>query len=310
MSQELLLRIHRQRQGHDTGADSVPAAASNPQNTTAAAAQARPRPGAAAAATATATATATVEEGEGQRPAAGGGASSTDAHVHELAAQASKLRGMSGNVKRLLEIAAGEVQGALEDTRDSLGVAAAAAATATAPATAVGAQKQESVGPMKESVDALEEELRDSTAAARALEAEKSRLGRELGTAVGELAKVQGLLREKAAEVRLRRSGVCCYCSRRLFQVYSVQIYILFCGCVALQGLAVPCPSSVRLKLAHIFLVWAARLFKCLDASLCTKVCRNCGAAVNAIVQRHISSPLGGGRAMFRCSVLSRVVFF
>lgn len=112
---------------------------------------------------------------------------------------------MSGNVKRLLEIAAGEVQGALEDTRDSLGVAAAAASPPTpAPTTAaVGTQtQQESGGPTREGMDALEEQLRDATAAARALEVEKSRLGGELGTAVGELAKVQGLLREKTAEVR------------------------------------------------------------------------------------------------------------
>ena len=125
--------------------------------------------------------------------------------MHELAAQASRLRGMSGNVKRLLEIAAGEVQGALEDTRDSLGVAASAVAGRAAAATAVvGTQtQQEGVGPSKEEVDALEQQLRGAAESARALEAEKSRLGGELGTAVGELAKVQGLLREKAAEVRL-----------------------------------------------------------------------------------------------------------
>lgn len=202
LSQELLLRIHRQRQGHHHGTDTNngSATASDPNNATAAVTQAQLRQRVPATATATAAAAATAEEEE-QRPGVEARASSsTDAHVHELAAQASKLRGMSGNVKRLLEIAAGEVQGALEDTRDSLGVAAAA--TATAATAVAGTQtQQESVGHTKEEVDALEQKLRDATAAARALEAEKSRLDGELGTAVGELAKVRGLLREKTAEV-------------------------------------------------------------------------------------------------------------
>lgn len=209
LSQELLLRIHRQRQGHRHGTDSnnVPETASTPQDTTAAAAtatQAQPRQGATAIATAT-TAAATPAQEEGQRPGAGARPSSTDAHVHELAAQASKLRGMSGNVKRLLEIAAGEVQGALEDTRDSLGVAASASTAAAAATKVVGTQTQEeSVGRTKAEVDALERQLCDATAAARALEVEKSRLDGELGTAAGELAKFQELLREKTAEVRCR----------------------------------------------------------------------------------------------------------
>lgn len=238
LSQELLLRIHRQRQGHGGNADNVPAAVSSPQDTTSATtAQAHPRPDATAAAVAAAAA----EEEEGQQATAGA-PSSTDAHVHELAAQASKLRGMSGNVKRLLEIAAGEVQGALEDTRDSLGVAAAAAATAAAAAaTEVGTQTQESVGPTKERVGALEERLREATAAARALEVEKSRLDGELGAAAGELAKVQGLLREKTAEVRSRREKSCVLVIfpsalfSRCLLVQSSGIWKCVCGCVALQ---------------------------------------------------------------------------
>eukprot|EP00903_Cladosiphon_okamuranus_P008266 g7956.t1 len=208
LSQELLLRIHRQRQGqhHGTDTNDAPATASDPNNTTAAATQAQLRQRAPALAPAPAPA---AEEEEERRPGVEARASSTDAHVHELAAQASKLRGLSGNVKRLLEIAAGEVQGALEDTRDSLGVAAAAtAATATA---AVGTQthrESASAGPTKEEVDALEEQLRDATAAARALEVEKARLDGELGTAVGELSRVQGLLREKTAEAQVLEAQV------------------------------------------------------------------------------------------------------
>lgn len=136
-------------------------------------------------------------EREGARPDGTETTSSPDAHVHELASQASKLRGMSGDLKRLLQVAAGEVQGALEDTRDSLGVAAGAAT-----ATAVGTQTGGGVIPTRDNVDALEEELCGVKVAARELETEKSRLDRELREALGELAEVQGLLRDKTAEVR------------------------------------------------------------------------------------------------------------
>ncbi len=224
LSQELLLRIHRQRQGHDKDA-AVPVADSRPQDT---AAPSQPtaaepdqdhlQPDAIAAggvggpgAPGGAAAAAAAREGERS------GGSPTDAHVHELAAQASKLRGMSGNLKRLLEATAGEVQGALEDTRDSLGVAAAAAATAAAATAtaAAGTQTEGDLSFTRESVDALEEELRRATAAAGALEAEKSRLDGELGKAAGELSKVQGLLREKTAEVCSWPS----YSGRRRFSV-------------------------------------------------------------------------------------------
>ncbi|CAM9948242.1 unnamed protein product, partial [Ectocarpus sp. 12 AP-2014] len=87
---------------------------------------------------------------------------------------------MSGNVKRLLQLAAGEVQGALEDTRDSLGVAGATAAT-------VGTQTAQGLdGPTREEVECLEQQVVRMKAEAQALEAEKSRLSDELSAAVGE----------------------------------------------------------------------------------------------------------------------------
>lgn len=143
-------------------------------------------------------------EREGVRPGGMETTPSPDAHVHELASQASKLRGMSGDLKRLLQVAAGEVQGALEDTRDSLGVAVAAAT-----ATAVGTQTAGGVIPTKDNVDALEEELCGVKAAARELETQKLRLDDELGGALEELAKIQGLLRDKTAEVRRGKLLLC-----------------------------------------------------------------------------------------------------
>lgn len=114
---------------------------------------------------------------------------------------------MSRDLKRLLQVAAGEVQGALEDTRDSLGVAAAAAT-----ATAVGTQTGGAVAATRESVDALEEKLREVKRTAGELETERSRLGGELDEALGELSRVQGLLRDKTAEVRYSGTtvGVSC----------------------------------------------------------------------------------------------------
>lgn len=46
-----------------------------------------------------------------------------------LTAQQSRLRDIRGHVKRLLQLAAGEVLGDLEDTRDYFGAATAAAVT-------------------------------------------------------------------------------------------------------------------------------------------------------------------------------------
>lgn len=111
---------------------------------------------------------------------------------------------MSGNVKRLLQLAAGEVLGALEDTRDSFGAATPAAGhTRGAPAPPRGgeAAAENPAAPTRESLDVLMEQLREANAVARALEADKSRMGDELSKAVAKLAKAEGHLRDKAAQV-------------------------------------------------------------------------------------------------------------
>ncbi|CAM9412797.1 unnamed protein product, partial [Ectocarpus sp. 6 AP-2014] len=201
LSQELLLRIHRQRQNNavadptDTATPAThPAAAPAPKHHHQPdAATQESHPGATEETPSAAPAELAATAGE--RPTSAATSSlSTDAHVHELAAQASKLRGMSGNVKRLLQLAAGEVQGALEDTRDSLGVAGATAAT-------VGTQTAEGLdGPTREEVECLEQQVVRMKAEAQAREADKSRLSGELSAAVGELTKVQGLLEDKMSE--------------------------------------------------------------------------------------------------------------
>lgn len=132
------------------------------------------------------------------------------AHVQELAAQTSRLRRMSSGVKRLLLLATGEVQGALEDTMESVGLAATAADERTAngggipdpPAlatVATVATVATQVG--GHGADSLVEELRTIEAVARALEREKARLDVELGKAAGELASVRDLLTAKTAQV-------------------------------------------------------------------------------------------------------------
>ncbi|CAN0527810.1 unnamed protein product, partial [Ectocarpus sp. 12 AP-2014] len=201
LSQELLLRIHRQRQNNavadpsDTATPAThPAAAPAPKHHHQPdAATQESHPG--ATEETPSAAPADLAAAAGERPTSAATSSlSTDAHVHELAAQASKLRGMSGNVKRLLQLAAGEVQGALEDTRDSLGVAGATAAT-------VGTQTAQGLdGPTREEVECLEQQVVRMKAEAQALEAEKSRLSDELSAAVGELTKIQGLLGDKMSE--------------------------------------------------------------------------------------------------------------
>lgn len=226
LSQELLVRIHGQRQGHGGSADS-PAApvfdahaatstqSSGPRIRTGDLLSSRERPPEAAARTA-----ATEKVQLSTTPSL-----STDIHVHELTAEAAKLRGMSDNVKRLLQLAVGEVQGALDGTRESFGLATAddghhrsdatdpqlRTGVASATANAVGTQTGDDVVHTREGVDILVEKLREGEAAARALEAENSRLEAELGKALGELASVQELLRDKAAQVGAWRSlcGVC-----------------------------------------------------------------------------------------------------
>lgn len=202
LSQELLLRIHRKRQSRDGNSDSSAAPprgckeASAPPTTLHSRANpaqgSRKRPPGAAAAPAP----------EESQPTSA--SSSADAHVHELTAQASRLRDMSGNVKRLLHLAAGEVLGALEDTRDTFGVATPAAGhTRGALAAPQGGEATagDPASPRGENVDLLMEQLREANAVARSLEAEKARVGDELGKAVAQLAKAQEQLRDKAAQV-------------------------------------------------------------------------------------------------------------
>lgn len=204
LSQELLLRIHRKRQSRDGNSDSSAAPprgckdASAPPTTLHSRANpaqgSRERPPGAAAAAAPAP--------EESQPTSA--SSSADAHVYELTAQASRLRDMSGNVKRLLQLAAGEVLGALEDTRDSFGAATPAAGhmrgTLAAPQGGEAAAG-DPASPRRENVDLLMEQLREANAMARSLEAEKARVGDELGKAVAQLAKAQEQLRDKAAQV-------------------------------------------------------------------------------------------------------------
>ncbi|CAN0514042.1 unnamed protein product, partial [Ectocarpus sp. 8 AP-2014] len=103
LSQELLLRIHRQRQNNavadptDTATPAtLPAAAPAPKHHHQPdAATQESRPGATEETPSAVPADLAATAGE--RPTSAATSSlSTDAHVHELAAQASKLRGMSG----------------------------------------------------------------------------------------------------------------------------------------------------------------------------------------------------------------------
>lgn len=138
----------------------------------------------------------------------------TDDHVHELTAQASRLHGMSDNVKRLLQMAAGEVQSALEDTREAFGLAPAddghqrdvvsGGLPVVASATA-GTQTRVDVVSAQQSADAVAEDVRRMEAASHAPEIEKARLDLELEKVVGELAHTQNLLRHKTAQVILQR---------------------------------------------------------------------------------------------------------
>lgn len=110
---------------------------------------------------------------------------------------------MSGNVKRLLQLAAGEVLGALEDTRDSFGAATPAAGNTRgtlAPSQGWEAGAGDPAALRRENVD-LTEQLREANSVARALEADKARTDDQLGKAVAQLAEAQGHLRDKAAQV-------------------------------------------------------------------------------------------------------------
>ena len=111
---------------------------------------------------------------------------------------------MSGNVKRLLQLAAGEVLGALEDTRDSFGAATPASGhprEALAPSQGWEAGAGDPAAPRRENVDILTEQLREANSVARALEADKARTDDQLGKAVAQLAEAQEHLRDKAAQV-------------------------------------------------------------------------------------------------------------
>ena len=111
---------------------------------------------------------------------------------------------MSSNVKRLLQLAAGEVLGALEDTRGSLGAATSTAdhARGVLPAVPGGkAAAGDPVAPNGAGLDLLTEQLRGANAVARALEADKLRLDDELKKVVAQLAECQEHLRDKTAQV-------------------------------------------------------------------------------------------------------------
>lgn len=144
--------------------------------------------------------------GEGQSAIA---SSATDAHVHELMAQASRLRGVSSNVKRLLQLAAGEVQGVLEDTRESFGLATTvdgknkSSSDPQVGTLSMGTQTEDDPSG-KTRVEVLMEELRGAGAAVKALEAEKIRVETKLSQSAVELAKVQELLRGRTAQVCVR----------------------------------------------------------------------------------------------------------
>lgn len=191
LSQELLLKIQGEQQANESSTMDSPT-----------------RPSDARVASAVPLAvTATSGGGSQEGHAAAVSCPPTDTLVSELAVQASRLRGMSGNVKRLLQLAMGEVQGALQDTRESCGLATAetehAASRMPVPqektAAAMGTQTEHI-----KSLDVVMEELRGSEATARALEAEKARLDVELGKAIDELEGVQEKLREKTAQVGTR----------------------------------------------------------------------------------------------------------
>lgn len=198
-----MLRIHRKRQSRDGNSDSSAAPSSSCKDASAPPTTLHNRANPALGSRERlAEATAVAAAPEESQPASA--FSSVDAHVYELTAQASRLRDMSGNVKRLLQLAAGEVLGALEDTRDSFGAATPAAGhTRGAPAPPRGgeAAAENPAAPTRESLDVLMEQLREANAVARALEADKSRMGDELSKAVAKLAKAEGHLRDKAAQV-------------------------------------------------------------------------------------------------------------
>ncbi|CAM9440994.1 unnamed protein product [Laminaria digitata] len=202
LSQELLLRIHRKRQSRDGNSDSSAAPPRTckeaPTPPTTLHNRANPTQGSRERPPGAPTVAAAPEESQ---PATT--SSPADAHVYELTTQASRLRDMSGNVKRLLQLAAGEVLGALEDTRDSFGAAALTAGHtvgAAAPPQGGEAAAGDPAAPRRENLDLLMEQLREAKAVARALEADKMRMDDELGKAMAQLTKAQGHLRDKAAQ--------------------------------------------------------------------------------------------------------------
>lgn len=150
-----------------------------------------------------------------------------DVHVHELAAQASRLRDMSRSVKGLLQLATGEVQGALDSTvglgltsgngqQDRSIVPPPAPVAAAAPvvvASMASTQTGEDV-PGNGGLETVVEELQVAETAARALQTEKTRLDVELGKVTANLGELQAMLRAKTEQVCVYVVCVVCMHSR------------------------------------------------------------------------------------------------
>ncbi|CAM9394029.1 unnamed protein product, partial [Sphacelaria rigidula] len=114
--------------------------------------------------------------------------------VHELTVQASRLRDMSRSVKSLLQLATGEVEGALEATSNSAG-SRREKATATT-------QTENGVWwGGREVLDKLKEELGMAKTTTEILQQENARLEQELDRATAQLGEVGEMLDSKTAQV-------------------------------------------------------------------------------------------------------------
>lgn len=233
MSQELLLRIQRDRE-LDAGCSpdgQLPSCGNSPR-TTPAIVPANAFPAAVAAAEAPGLSSSTA--------AAAPATNDADAHVHELTLQASRLRDMSRSVKGLLQLATGEVEGALEATGNTEihsssrfhGAVPPPVETDRDVRVVTTTTQTEGVLVGREVVDGLKEELRVADGATKAIQREKARLDEELHRTAVQLAEIREALSNKTAQV-------CFCCNAVMYLVFSLFVtdsYVPWqsvCGVVA-----------------------------------------------------------------------------
>lgn len=171
--------------------------------------------------------------------------------VHELTVQASRLRDMSRSVKSLLQLATGEVEGALEATSNSVEVphtsssspfqgatvptSASVVPTAAAAAGMVeaGSRREKATATTqtedgvwwggREVLDRLKEELGMAKTTTEILQQENARLEQELDRATAQLGEAGEMLDSKTAQVCFRSDGVAGVASVAVYTPYSMR---------------------------------------------------------------------------------------